>query len=139
MGLSTMRILWILGMIFTQAVNIRVNTIYVMTYNIDYSLKILLAYRFFIAMLLGIEDSIDMEDSRTRGFRWCLRGALGQNLYAESFGIDIGFTTQVAAIISNLSPAITYVLALIFRMEIFSLATWRDRVNSTGNIIKHRF
>ncbi|XVF61738.1 hypothetical protein PTKIN_Ptkin08bG0154600 [Pterospermum kingtungense] len=138
-----MALVWTLAMTLVQVISAGVNVFYKMAYNVGFSLRILVVYRFYVATIVILPFALTLERGRRPRLTWRIvglgilagffGGALGQNLFAGSFAY--ASTTYVAAI-SNLSPAITYILALVFRTEIFRIATWRQRARLVGTIIE---
>ncbi|KAF7126860.1 hypothetical protein RHSIM_Rhsim11G0114200 [Rhododendron simsii] len=109
-------------MVAYQAAFTGVNILYKLAGNIGMSLRVLIAYRFLFAAAFIVPLALVVErKSRPRltwvvigqGFLCGLLGAsLAQNLYAES--LVLTSATFVAAM-TNVVPAMTYVLALAFR------------------------
>ncbi|OMO56196.1 Drug/metabolite transporter [Corchorus olitorius] len=117
---------WAIAMIFTQAINVGVNIMYKMTFNAGCGLRVLVVYRFITASICILPFAVRVDRNNMPPLTWpigglallagVIGGDLGQNLFAMSFGF--AFMTYVAAI-SNISPAITYLLPLIFKMMAF--------------------
>ncbi|OMO57191.1 auxin-induced protein 5NG4-like protein [Corchorus capsularis] len=90
-----------------------------MAFNAGCSLRVLVVYRFITTSVFILPFAVRIDGPP---LTWpigglallarVLRGALGQNLFATSFGL-----LPYVAAISNISPAITYLLALIFRFN----------------------
>ncbi|XP_022752275.1 WAT1-related protein At1g25270-like [Durio zibethinus] len=105
----------------TQVIGAGVNILYKVSYNVGFSLRILVVYQFIVATICILPFALIVD-----------RGALGQNIFAASFAF--ASVTYLAAI-SNLSLAVTYMLAIVFRMETFTLATWPGKFKLIGTVI----
>ncbi|GMJ04057.1 Usually multiple acids move in and out Transporters 24 [Hibiscus trionum] len=105
------------------------------------SMVVLIVYRFLVATIFVTPVAIYFERGQRPDMTWkiatlsILTGALGgvvaQNTFAASFSFA---SASYIAAVANLGPAITYILAIIFRMETLTLTTWPGRAKVIGTI-----
>ncbi|CAA0831051.1 WAT1-related protein [Striga hermonthica] len=108
-------------MVTVQVVLAGVNIFYKLAGNNGLSLRVLIAYRFLFAAATVVPLALVLE-----------RGSLAQNLYAESLVLT---SATFAAAMSNLIPAVTFVLAIFFRMERLGLKTRAGKAKVAGTVL----
>ncbi|KZV22738.1 hypothetical protein F511_05370 [Dorcoceras hygrometricum] len=108
-------------MISVQIISSLVNIGYKLASNDGMNLSILVAYRFMFGAAFIIPIAFLVE-----------RGALGQNLFLES--LTLTSATFVSAVI-NLVPAITFSIAIFFRLERFGWHTKAGKAKLFGTIL----
>ncbi|XP_022854919.1 WAT1-related protein At1g25270-like, partial [Olea europaea var. sylvestris] len=112
----------IIIMVGLQIILTGVNIFYKLAANCGMSLKVLVAYRFVFASLTVIPLALILERQKRPKLTWRIAfqaflialfgGSMAQNLYAESLALT---SATFAAAMTNLIPAITFVLAILFR------------------------
>ncbi|CAN0878559.1 WAT1-related protein At1g25270 [Linum grandiflorum] len=129
-------------MVVIQVSNTVMNVLYKLALNDGMNLKILIAYRLVFATLFITPLAVILERKKWPKFSWALLfqaflsglfgATLSQTLYAESLALT---SPTFAAAISNLSPAITFTLAVLFRLESFELTTRVGKAKALGTLI----
>ncbi|KAM7482237.1 hypothetical protein LguiB_006820 [Lonicera macranthoides] len=104
-------------MVVVQIVVAGVNIFYKLAANDGMSLRVLVAYRFLFAAAFVLPLALYLD-----------RGPIAQNLYAESLVLT---SATFASAMSNLIPAMTFVLAIIFRLERLEF----DKVSGKAKVI----
>ncbi|XP_022752269.1 WAT1-related protein At1g25270-like [Durio zibethinus] len=122
----------------TQVIVAGVNILYKVSYNVGFSLRILVVYQFIVATICILPFALIVDRSTRPALTWRIAGlgilagvfggALGQNIFAASFAF--ASVTYLAAI-SNLSLAVTYMLAIVFSSStvlstIYAISIERD-------------
>ncbi|KAF4384959.1 hypothetical protein F8388_010557 [Cannabis sativa] len=95
-----------------------VNVLYKLAANDGMSLKVIVAYRFLFATVFIFPLAFFIE-----------RGSLVQNLYIQSLNVT---SATFASAMSNLIPAITFILAVSFRFcsgPMYSMASDHTPIN----------
>ncbi|GMJ04063.1 Usually multiple acids move in and out Transporters 24 [Hibiscus trionum] len=128
-------------MTIAQVISAWVSLLYEKSYSTGTSMVVLIAYRLLVATIFVTPVAIYFERGQRPDMTWkiaalsILTGALGgvvaQNTFAASF--SFAFASYITAV-ANLGPAITYILAIIFRMETLTLTTWPGRAKVIGTI-----
>ncbi|XP_057788901.1 WAT1-related protein At1g25270-like [Salvia miltiorrhiza] len=126
-------------MVTVQLALTGVNILYKMVANNGVSLPILIAYRFLFAAATVIPLALVLERKSRPKLTWKIilqafacalfGGSMAQNLYAESLVLT---SATFAAAISNLIPAITLILAVIFRLEALGLKAMAGKAKLMG-------
>ncbi|XP_058191857.1 WAT1-related protein At1g25270-like [Rhododendron vialii] len=129
-------------MVTVQAALAGVNIFYKLAGNLGMSLRVLIAYRFIFAAAFIVPLALVVErKSRPKLTRvvvcqaflcGLLGGSLAQNLYAESLVLT---SATFAAAMTNLVPAITFILALSFGMERLGFGTWAGKAKVAGTLL----
>ncbi|KAK4491224.1 hypothetical protein RD792_001957 [Penstemon davidsonii] len=124
-------------MVSVQIAFTGVNIFYKLAANNGMNLQVVIAYRFLFAVATVIPLALIFErKNRPRltwtivfqGFICALFGAtVAQNLYAESLALT---SATYAAATTNLQPALTFLLAIFFRMEKAGLNTMAGKAKA---------
>ncbi|THF99024.1 hypothetical protein TEA_024283 [Camellia sinensis var. sinensis] len=128
-------------MVVVQAALAGNSIFYKLASSIGMSMRVLIAYRFVIAVAFIVPLALLLERRRPK-LTWkvtcqaCLSGLLGgsmaQNLYAEGFVLT---SATFAAALYNLIPACTFILAVFFRMERLGLGTTIGKMKVAGTLM----
>ncbi|CAL5379673.1 unnamed protein product [Camellia sinensis] len=128
-------------MVVVQAALAGNSIFYKLASSIGMSMRVLIAYRFVIAVAFIVPLALLLERRRPK-LTWkvtcqaCLSGLLGgsmaQNLYAEGFVLT---SATFAAALYNLIPACTFILAVFFRMERLGLGTTIGKMKVAGALM----
>ncbi|XAR53094.1 hypothetical protein NMG60_11021495 [Bertholletia excelsa] len=129
-------------MVMFQAAMAGVSIFYKLASNDGMSLKVLIAYRFLFATAFIVPIAFFAE-RKTRPkltslvalqafLSGLLSGSMSQNLYAESLVLT---SATFAAAMANLIPAITFVLAVTFKLERLAWRTSAGRAKVVGTIL----
>ncbi|KAG8503806.1 hypothetical protein CXB51_001908 [Gossypium anomalum] len=128
-------------MVVIQVIFAGVNVLYKLAANDGMSLRIIVAYRFLFATAVMVPLSLLVERERPK-LTWTillqaflcalLGGTLSQNLYIESMALTSA--TFVSAM-SNLTPAITFTMAIIMGLEKLGFRTMAGRAKVLGTVI----
>ncbi|OMO55873.1 Drug/metabolite transporter [Corchorus capsularis] len=129
-------------MLGIQAVLAGVSVLYKLAVNQGMSMQVLIAYRFIFAsaFLLPLSFILERKNeaklTRKIVFQGCLSGlfggALGQNLFIGSLALT---SATFAQAMSNLIPAVTFLLLLIFRLERLEMRTSAGMAKLVGTVI----
>ncbi|XAR53098.1 hypothetical protein NMG60_11021500 [Bertholletia excelsa] len=129
-------------MVMLQAAVAGVNIFYKLASNDGMSMKILIAYRFLFAAAFIIPIAFFAE-RKTRPkltsvvafqafLSGLLNGSMSYNLYAESLVLT---SATFAAAMANLIPAITFALAVTFKLDKLAWRTSAGRAKVAGTIL----
>ncbi|MBA0849515.1 hypothetical protein Goshw_017040 [Gossypium schwendimanii] len=128
-------------MVVIQVIFAGVNVLYKLAANDGMSLRIIVAYRFLFATAVMVPLALLVERERPR-LTWTillqaflcalLGGTLAQNLYIESMALTSA--TFVSAM-ANLTPAITFIMAIIMGLEKLGFRTMAGRAKVLGTVI----
>ncbi|XP_022749224.1 WAT1-related protein At1g68170-like [Durio zibethinus] len=129
-------------MVLVQVIFAGVNVMYKLAANDGMNLRIIIAYRFMFATAIMVPLALILERTslgkinRMVLFQAFLcglfGGSLGQNLYVQS----LVFTSATfAAAMVNLVPAVTYILAICFKMEKLAIRTVAGKAKVLGTVI----
>ncbi|GLT63202.1 hypothetical protein SLA2020_357820 [Shorea laevis] len=128
-------------MVTVQVVFTGVNVLYKLAANDGMSLRVIVAYRFVFAAVFMVPLALIVERKRPK-LTWTvllqaflcglLGGSLSQNLYLESLALT---SATFASATTNLVPAVTFVLAVAFRMEKLCLNTMSGKAKVLGTLI----
>ncbi|GER47160.1 nodulin MtN21 /EamA-like transporter family protein [Striga asiatica] len=129
-------------MVTVQVVLAGVNIFYKLAGNNGFSLRVLIAYRFLFAAATVVPLALVLERKNRPKLTWKIAfqaficalfgGSLAQNMYAESLVLT---SATFAAAMSNLIPAVTFVLAIFFRMERLGLNTRAGKAKVAGTVL----
>ncbi|XP_028115656.1 WAT1-related protein At1g68170-like [Camellia sinensis] len=108
-------------MVVVQAALAGNSIFYKLASSIGMSMRVLIAYRFVIAVAFIVPLALLLE-----------RGSMAQNLYAEGFVLT---SATFAAALYNLIPACTFILAVFFRMERLGLGTTIGKMKVAGTLM----
>lgn len=132
----------VMMMVTVQIALTGVNILYKLAGNNGFSLPVLIAYRFLFAAATVVPLALIFERKSRPKLTWKILfqafgcalfgGSLAQNLYAESLVLT---SATFAAAISNLIPALTFILAIIFRMEALGLKTMAGKAKLMGTFL----
>ncbi|CAN1169026.1 WAT1-related protein At1g25270 [Linum perenne] len=95
--------------------------LYKLAANHGMNLRVLIAYRLMFATVFITPLAVILE-----------RASLAQTLYAESLGLT---SATFAAAMTNLGPAVTLLLAMLFRLESLKLKTGVGQAKLVGTMI----
>ncbi|XP_022855088.1 WAT1-related protein At1g25270-like isoform X1 [Olea europaea var. sylvestris] len=119
-----------------------VNVFYKLAANHGISLKVLVAYRFMFAALTVLPLALILERQKRPKLTWTIvfqaflialfGGSMAQNLYAESLALT---SATFAAAMANLIPAITFILAILFKLEKLELSTKAGKAKVVGTFM----
>uniref|UniRef100_A0A2N9EFW5 WAT1-related protein n=1 Tax=Fagus sylvatica TaxID=28930 RepID=A0A2N9EFW5_FAGSY len=129
-------------MVFVQFAFAGANVLYKLAVNDGMSTKVLVAYRFLFATAFIVPLALIFERKSRPKLSWVVLfqaflcglfgGSLAQNLYIESIALTSAtFTSAIA----NLIPAITFILAILFRLEKLNLGTIAGKAKMLGTLI----
>ncbi|MBA0551106.1 hypothetical protein Golob_022003 [Gossypium lobatum] len=128
-------------MVVIQVIFAGVNVLYKLAANDGMSLRIIVAYRFLFATAVMVPLALLVERERPK-LTWTillqaflcalLGGTLAQNLYIESMALTSA--TFVSAM-ANLTPAITFIMAIIMGLEKLGFRTMAGRAKVLGTVI----
>ncbi|MBA0607706.1 hypothetical protein Godav_019973 [Gossypium davidsonii] len=128
-------------MVVIQVIFAGVNVLYKLAANDGMSLRIIVAYRFLFATAVMVPLALLVDRERPK-LTWTillqaflcalLGGTLSQNLYIESMALTSA--TFVSAM-ANLTPAITFIMAIIMGLEKLGFRTMSGRAKVLGTVI----
>ncbi|KAA8536508.1 hypothetical protein F0562_028986 [Nyssa sinensis] len=129
-------------MVVVQFIVTGLNIFYKLAANDGMSMRVLVAYRFLFAAAFLVPLALYAERKSRPKLTWLVvcqaflcglfGGSLAQNVYAES--LVLTSTTFVSAM-TNLIPAITFVLAIPFGLERLSLGTMAGKAKVMGTLM----
>ncbi|KAF3336604.1 WAT1-related protein [Carex littledalei] len=132
----------VLGMILVQTVFAGMNIIYKLAIDDGMDLRILTAYRHAFATVFLVPVAFILERNSWREITWkvvmfsflcgLFGGTLAQNLYVVSLKLT---SATFAAAMTNLVPAMTFILAALFRLETFTVRTLSGQAKVFGTIL----
>ncbi|KAL4318340.1 hypothetical protein GQ457_18G019190 [Hibiscus cannabinus] len=127
-------------MLMVQVVFAGVNVLYKLAANDGMNLRIIVAYRFVFATAVMVPLALIVERKRPK-LTWTillqaflcalLGGSLSQNMYIESLALTSA--TFVCAM-SNLTPAITFIVAITIGLEKLALRTLPGKAKVLGTV-----
>ncbi|XP_072999749.1 WAT1-related protein At1g25270-like [Typha latifolia] len=130
------------GMVLVQVVFAGVNVFYKLAINDGMDLRVLVAYRFLFATAFLGPLAFFVERRSRPKLTWkvlmlsflcgLFGGALAQNLYVYSLKLT---SATFASAMTNLIPAITFVLAVIFRLETLAMNTISGHAKVLGTLV----
>ncbi|XP_073119683.1 WAT1-related protein At1g68170-like [Henckelia pumila] len=129
-------------MVIVQIAVTGVNVFYKLAANDGMSMRVLVAYRLIFAAVTVVPIALVVERKKRPKLTWKIAfqiflsalfgGSMAQNLYAESLALT---TVTFAAATSNLMPAVTFVLAILFRMEKLGWTTMAGKAKVMGTFL----
>ncbi|KAM7258900.1 hypothetical protein ACFE04_014641 [Oxalis oulophora] len=129
----------VIVMVLTQSILSGVNIFYKLAVVDGMSMRVLIAYRFIFATIFVLPLALLIERNKRPRLTWMIGflgllsglfgGSLGQNLYIES--LSLTSATFVAAM-ANLIPAVTFTLAISFRLEKLSFKNLSGNAKALG-------
>ncbi|KAB5573601.1 hypothetical protein DKX38_000795 [Salix brachista] len=129
-------------MVLVQVAFAAVNVLYKLAADDGMSLKIIVAYRFIFATAFMAPLAFIVERKNKEKLTWTviieaffcgLFGcSLAQNAYIESLAL---ISATFASAMANLIPAVTFILAVIFRMERMELASTKGKAKAAGTLM----
>ncbi|CAL1352682.1 unnamed protein product [Linum trigynum] len=129
-------------MVVVQVAFAGVNILYKLAANDGMSLKVIVAYRFLFATAFMVPLAVALERKKQPKFRWSILvhaflcglfgGSLAQNLYLASLALT---SPTFASAMANLVPAITFILAVSFRIERLGLGTVGGKAKLAGTLV----
>ncbi|XP_050208915.1 WAT1-related protein At1g68170-like [Mercurialis annua] len=132
----------VLLMVIVQFCFAGINVFYKLAAYDGMSLKVLIAYRFIFAILFLIPLALIFERKSRPKLTWTIifqaflcgffGGSLTQNLYAESLVLT---SATFASAMTNLIPAVTFILAVSFRLEKLKLKSKAGNAKLIGTIV----
>ncbi|XP_011045738.1 PREDICTED: WAT1-related protein At1g25270-like [Populus euphratica] len=131
-----------IAMIFVQIVFGGINIFYKLVINDGMSIRVAVAYRLLFGAAFLCPIALIVERNKRPKLTWVVffqifflalfGGSIYHNLYLASLNLT---SMTFAAALYNLSPAFTYIVALLFRMETLSLNNARGIANVAGTAI----
>ncbi|CAN1827755.1 WAT1-related protein At1g25270 [Linum perenne] len=116
--------------------------LYKLAANHGMNLRVLIAYRLVFATVFITPLAVILERKKWPKLTWILLfqgflsglfgASLAQTLYAESLGLT---SATFAAAMTNLGPAVTLLLAMLFRLESLKLKTGVGQAKLVGTMI----
>ncbi|KAK4424357.1 WAT1-related protein [Sesamum alatum] len=129
-------------MVCVQIVFAGVSVFYKLAANDGMSLQVLIAYRFMFAAATVVPLALIIDRKNRPKLTWKIAlqafvsalfgGSVAQNLFAESLVLT---SATFAAAMTNLVPAVTFILAIFFRMERVGLKTRAGKAKVTGTFL----
>nr|AFK38288.1 unknown [Lotus japonicus] len=129
-------------MVAVQIVFAGVNVLYKLAVNDGMNLRVVIAYRFIFATAFIAPLALILERKNRSKMTWMVLfqsflcglfgGALSQNFYLESLALT---SVTFASAMSNLTPAITFIIAACFGLESLNLNTVAGKAKIVGTII----
>ncbi|XP_078434978.1 WAT1-related protein At1g25270-like [Wolffia australiana] len=130
------------GMVLVQTVFAGMNILYKLAANDGMDLRILVAYRHIFGAAFLLPLAFFFERKTNRGITWTVLmqaffcglfgGTLTQNLYIAAIKLT---TPTFASAITNLLPATTFILAVLFGMEKVGIRTNPGKAKVAGTIV----
>ncbi|KAJ0971983.1 hypothetical protein J5N97_019942 [Dioscorea zingiberensis] len=132
----------VLCMAFVQVVLAGINILYKLVVNDGMDMWIMIAYRYILAAAFLGPLAFFIERKKRPSLTWeimfhafisgLLGGALAQNLYIASIKKT---SATFASAVTNLVPAMTFILAVIFRLEKLGIKTVTGRAKIIGTLL----
>ncbi|KAJ3681500.1 hypothetical protein LUZ60_015989 [Juncus effusus] len=132
----------VLGMVMVQMAFAGLNIFFKLAINDGMDMKVLIAYRFLFATCFLFPLAFFFERKSWSKITWkvvmlsflCgfLGGALAQNLYIAS--LKLTSVTFILAM-TNLIPAFTFILAVLFRLESLKIRTMSGQAKVAGTLL----
>ncbi|XP_062080242.1 WAT1-related protein At1g25270-like [Humulus lupulus] len=129
-------------MMVVQVAYAGVNVLYKLAANDGMNLKIIVAYRFVFATAFILPLAFFIERNARPKLTWRILfqaflcglfgGSLVQNLYIESLNVT---SATFASAMSNLIPAITFILAVSFRLEKLNFGRSSGKAKVLGSLV----
>ncbi|XP_051145267.1 WAT1-related protein At1g25270-like [Andrographis paniculata] len=120
-----------------------VNIFYKLAGNTGISIPVLIAYRFLFAAAFVIPLALLLDSKKKKPkLTWnvvllaficgLFGGSMAQNMYAKALVLT---SATFAAAMTNIIPAVTFILAILFRMEGLGLKTWAGKAKIMGTCL----
>ncbi|KAJ8453244.1 hypothetical protein Cgig2_008128 [Carnegiea gigantea] len=119
-----------------------INVLYKLAANHAMNLRVLVAFRFLFAAAFISPIAFFLERKSRPKLTWTVLGqaflcglfggSLSQNLYLESLALT---SATFASAMANLVPAVTFILAVSFRLERLALKTMSGKAKVVGTLI----
>ncbi|XP_009341320.3 WAT1-related protein At1g25270-like [Pyrus x bretschneideri] len=132
----------VLLMVVVQFAFAGVNVLYKLAAYDGMNLRILVAYRFIFGTAFLLPIALFIERKNRPKLTWMVLlqgflsglfgGSLSQNLYIESLALT---SATFASAISQLIPAITFILAITFRLEKLNLRSLTGKAKVVGTLM----
>ncbi|KAJ3681501.1 hypothetical protein LUZ60_015990 [Juncus effusus] len=132
----------VLGMVMVQMAFAGLNIFYKLAINDGMDMKVLIAYRYLFATCFLLPLAFFFERKSWSKITWkvvmlsflcgLLGGALAQNLYITSLKLT---SATFASAMTNLIPAMTFILAVLFRLESLKIRTVSGQAKVTGTLL----
>ncbi|KAJ1695837.1 hypothetical protein LUZ63_012535 [Rhynchospora breviuscula] len=132
----------VLGMILVQTGFAGMNIIYKLAIDDGMDLRILTAYRYAFATVFLVPLAFLLERKSLKEITWkvvmlsflcgLFGGALAQNLYVVSLKLT---SAIFASAMTNLIPAMTFILAALFRLETLTIRTLSGQAKILGTLL----
>ncbi|KAM2902135.1 hypothetical protein FF1_008045 [Malus domestica] len=132
----------VLLMVVVQFAFAGVNVLYKLAANDGMNLSILVAYRFIFGTAFLLPIALFFERKNRPKLTWMVLlqgflsglfgGSLSQNLYIESLALT---SATFASAIAQLIPAITFILAITFRLEKLNLRSLTGKAKVVGTLM----
>ncbi|KAI9087232.1 hypothetical protein K1719_030867 [Acacia pycnantha] len=129
-------------MVVVQIAFAGVNVLYKLVVNDGMNLRIVVAYRFIFATVFIAPVALILERKKRPKMTWKILfqsflcglfgGSLAQNLYLEALALT---SATFASAMANLIPAITFIMAVCFRLESLNLRAAAGKAKIIGTII----
>ncbi|XP_060171161.1 WAT1-related protein At1g25270-like [Lycium barbarum] len=132
----------VIMMVFIQIANAGMSLLYKLASNNGMSLRVLIAYRFLFAAATVVPLALYFDRQSRPKLTWMVMllaflcalfgGSMAQNLFAASLVLT---SATFATAIINLIPGITFVVAILFRLEKLGLKTRAGQAKVLGTLI----
>ncbi|XP_054803936.1 WAT1-related protein At1g68170-like [Prosopis cineraria] len=129
-------------MVVLQLTYAGINVLYKLAVNDGMNLRILIAYRYMFATLFIAPLALFLERSKRPKMTWSVLfqaflcgvfgGVMSQSFYLESLALT---SATFASAMANLTPAITFLMAVSFSLERLSVRTVAGQLKIIGTII----
>ncbi|XP_034684167.1 WAT1-related protein At1g68170-like [Vitis riparia] len=132
----------VLAMVVVQVSLGGINIMYKLAKSDGMSMKVLIAYRYIFAAAFTVPLALIFDRKSRQKMTWMIflqgslcglfGGSLGQNLYAESLTLT---SATFAAAMTNIIPAMAFVLAIVLRMERLAIGTVAGKAKVLGTLL----
>eukprot|EP00261_Vitis_vinifera_P033621 XP_019074864.1 PREDICTED: WAT1-related protein At1g68170 [Vitis vinifera] len=132
----------VLAMVVVQVSLGGINIMYKLGKSDGMSMKVLIAYRYIFAAAFTVPLALIFDRKSRQKMTWMIflqgslcglfGGSLGQNLYAESLTLT---SATFAAAMTNIIPAMAFVLAIVLRMERLAIGTVAGKSKVLGTLL----
>ncbi|XP_059292223.1 WAT1-related protein At1g25270-like [Lycium ferocissimum] len=132
----------VIMMVFIQIANAGMSLLYKLASNNGMSLRVLIAYRFLFAAATVVPLALYFDRQSRPKLTWMVMllaflcalfgGSMAQNLFAASLVLT---SATFATAVINLIPGITFVVAILFRLEKLGLKTRAGQAKVLGTLI----
>ncbi|KAH7520757.1 WAT1-related protein At1g68170 [Ziziphus jujuba] len=132
----------VLLMVVAQALYAGLNVLYKLVLYDGMSVNILIAYRFIFASAFMVPLAFFVERKKRPKLTWMtgfqgflcgiFGGSLGQSIFAESLALT---SATFASSMSNLIPALSFIMGAIFGLEMFGIRTLAGKAKVVGVVV----